>query len=176
MIGGAAPLLMLLGFSPESVEPAANEARPSIATSIEFPLIAAVGPVRAGLLCLPRDKLRGRDFVRSERDFTMLVQQVASDSGADSAKAIIHNIKVSFRSLNVKLCAKSWGVYGTGDTKALSGTADFVFDWSLGDEVREEKHISRIKIDIGKDEAMPPDEIMREALSRLFFQISEHSH
>ncbi|CAM8636318.1 MULTISPECIES: hypothetical protein [Sphingobium] len=145
----------------------------TITTSIDFPLESAVGPVRAGLLCLPKGTVRGKDFVRSQRDLARMVRQAASEqNGTGRAFA---DLQIHFQGLRVQLCAKSWGVFGMGDTQALSGKADFVFAWSRGPGTPAEKQVFRLQIDLSKNDAMPPDDIMREALNRLLLQISQGS-
>lgn len=141
----------------------------TIATSIDFPLEAVVGPVRAGLMCLPNSTLRGRDFVRSQRDLTLLVQQVAYEQNADSHR--LDGLKIGFKAMRVKLCAKSWGVFGTGDRQALSGDADFVFEWSVESHLSMEPRTVRLQIKVGRDQAMPSNDIMREALNQLLARI-----
>ena len=150
----------------------ANGDSGTITASIDFPLESAVGPVRAGLLCLPKGSLRGRDFVRSERDLAKMVRQAASE--LDGHGQAFDGLQIHFQALRVKLCAKSWGVFGMGDTQALSGKADFVFAWR-GSDVPAATQVSRLQIDLDKDDAMPPDDIMQEALSRLLVQISQAS-
>lgn len=147
---------------------AASDIR-TITTSIDFPLESIVGPVRAGLMCLPNSKLRGRDFVRSQKDLTLLVQQVASEQEADGHR--LNDVEINFKGLSVKLCAKSWGVFGTGDRQDLSGEANFVFDWSGGSPPVTGPRTVRLEIKVGKGEAMPSNDIMREAVNQLLARI-----
>ncbi len=149
---------------------AASDIR-TITTSIDFPIDDVVGPVRAGLMCLPNSSLRGRDFVRSQRDLALLMQQVADER--DVGGPAIDGLKVGFKAMRVKLCAKSWGVFGTGDRQDLSGEADFVFDWSAAGLLTEPREV-RVQIKVSKGEAMPPSDIMREALRQLLAQIRQN--
>jgi hypothetical protein len=155
---------------------AAPPAIPTVAASIEFPLTASVGPVRAGLLCMPNSKLHGRDFLRSQKDLALLIQRMLSERKADPFLAGINNFQINFQMLRVKLCARSWGVFGTGDTKALSGRAEFTFAWSIDRDAAAKKTISRFTIELDKAHAVPADEIMDAALNRLLDQIAQSSH
>lgn len=103
--------------------------------AVDFPLSQSIGPLRAGQLCMPRGALRGTDLVRDDREFALLVRQTLDDrasrglpSFGDGAAPLI---ELHLHSANVKLCAKSWGMFGMGDTKSLSGDADFTFTWRL---------------------------------------------
>lgn len=100
---------------------------------VEFPLTNKVGGLQAGQLCFPKGSLRGTDFVADEDEFDFLVRQALDEqSGQDSAPlgtSAAPRIAVHLKSAAVKLCAKSWGMFGLGDTKSLSGTANFTFAW-----------------------------------------------
>ena len=161
LIGGIVAMLL-----PILSQAAAASAAPR--ASIAFPLSDVVGPVRAGLLCLPNGNLHGRDFLRSDADLAVRLQEVM----AEGDQTDHGTLTVRLQSLSVSLCAKSWGVMGMGDRKALSGKADFAFAWSTQAEHSPDK-VARVTIKLGKDQAMPPDDIMQEALRRLVAQIRQ---
>lgn len=175
MIADIAAFAILIGSPP--VPPVPVTAAPaSLAlaiTTVEFPLADVVGPVRAGLLCLPRGKARGSDFLRSPEDLRLLLHQAASQVPAPGGMPA--NLQIGFRALRVKLCARSWGAFGIGHSDALSGDAEFVFDWSVGASSPSARQVARIRIEIGKDQAMSPDAILRTALDRLIVQIRQKS-
>ncbi len=101
----------------------------------------------------------------------MLAQQVAFEQDADGHR--LDGLKIGFKAMHVKLCAKSWGVFGTGDRQALSGDVDFVFEWSGGPPLSMEPRTVRLKIKVGKDQAMPSNDIMREGLNQLLVRIRQ---
>jgi hypothetical protein len=176
MTGAILPFAMWLGAMPVLAQTAATSPLPTVTASIAFPLTTVVGPVRAGLLCMPNGKLRGRDFLRSHKDFPLLIQRALSERQADRSLADIGDLKVDWQMLRVKLCARSWGVFGTGDRKALSGQAEFTFAWSSDRDSATAKTIARVIIERDKDDAIPAEEIMDEALNRLLDQIDQSSH
>ncbi|WP_311267425.1 hypothetical protein [Sphingobium sp. WCS2017Hpa-17] len=166
---------MALAATPCLAEPAMTAPPLTVTTSIAFPLNTVVGPVRAGLLCMPNGKLRGRDFLRSQRDFSLLIQRALSERQADPSLARLGDLQVDLQRMRVKLCARSWGVFGTGDRKALSGQAEFTFAWSSNRDSAATKSIARIIIERNKDDAIPTEEIMEQALNRLLDQIAQSS-
>ncbi|SEJ58995.1 hypothetical protein SAMN05518849_11127 [Sphingobium sp. AP50] len=122
---------------------------------------------------MPNGKLRGSDFLRSQDDLGLLVQRALSKREADATIRPADKIDVRFQKLRVKMCARSWGVLGVGDRKALSGSAEFTFGWSTASGM--EPRMSTVTVDLEKADAMPADDIMVEALNRLLDQIDQLS-
>lgn len=102
---------------------------------VDFPLEQSVGPLRAGQLCMPKGALRGTDLVRDDQEFALLVRQALDDLASRGASSLgdgtAPRIDVHLKAVAVKLCARSWGMFGLGDTKSLSGDAEFTFSWRL---------------------------------------------
>lgn len=103
--------------------------------SVDFPLSKTVGPIRAGTLCLPKGSMRGADLVSDEGQFALLVRQVLDDRAARGQRSLgdgaVPRIELRLKAAAVKLCAKSWGMFGMGDTKSLSGDVQISFAWKI---------------------------------------------
>ncbi len=167
LIGGVVAMLLPALSQAALSQAAAASAVPR--ASIAFPLSDVVGPVRAGLLCLPNGNLHGRDFLRSDADLSVRLQDVM----AEGDQTDLGTLTIRLQALSAKLCAKSWGVMGIGDRKALSGKAEFAFAWSTDPTQSSPDKVTRITVRLGKGQAMPPDEIMQEALRRLVVEIRQ---
>lgn len=142
---------------------------------IAFPLEKGVGPVRAGKLCLPKGQLRGRDFVADQHEFGLIVRQ-GIDALAPEARARLGagsdpvvNLRLS--AIDVKLCAKSWGAFGFGDTKSLSGNARFVFAWSSLEGIGPE-HEVEVRLQPQKRDALTPPAMLRGAVAQALERIA----
>lgn len=99
----------------------------------DLQLNRSVGPLRAGQFCLPKGSITGADFIPDTQQFDLLMRQTL-DAQSPAAQLSLGTssapkIEVHFKSAAVRLCAKSWGMFGMGDTKSLSGKADFTFAW-----------------------------------------------
>ena len=143
----------------------ANAAPPAL--SVHFPLQEKVGPLRAGRLCLPRAAVSGVDFVTDSGQFALLVRQ-ALDVRATNGKKRLGDgasvkVDLTLTALSAKLCAKSWGVMGFGDTKSLSGVSNFTFMWRHAGEAAEP-----VKLDVSvrteTKDGMTPPLILRRAI------------
>ncbi|MFM6830630.1 MAG: hypothetical protein ACKOVA_09920 [Novosphingobium sp.] len=103
--------------------------------TVDFPLAKTVGPIRAGTLCLPKGSMRGSDLVSDEGQFALLVRQVLDERAARGQRSLgdgaVPGIELHLKAAAVKLCAKSWGMFGMGDTKSLSGDVQFSFAWKI---------------------------------------------
>ena len=111
----------------------ANEASAGGGEPPSFPVFAkleiasgeTVGMVSAGMLCLPKGILRVRDFVWDDEDLTSVLREALAElhtgQRQDGLSWSPRAISVTLTGIRAKLCARKWGVFGTGDTKSLAG-------------------------------------------------------
>jgi hypothetical protein len=163
------PALALDSTVPENL-PAAGSG------TVDMPLAAAVGPLRAGKLCLPNGKVRVRDFVSSQSAFAAMVTDALAALAADRKarlSALGPPVSVHLVGISAKLCAKEWGAFAFGDRKSLSGDAAFAFEWGaarLG-AVSLTRHQVVLKLKGGQ--ALPPPEILNAAVTQLLTEIAD---
>lgn len=149
-----------------------DDASQSTATPVTGSLVApvtdAAGVVSAGLACFPSGRLRIADFVRSESAFRDAVRDAFSgDPNAPrlNGKA---TISVALKSIDARLCARGYGVFGMGDRRSMSGESKFAFDWTYQPNEGDLKMGStQVIIKLKKSEAQPVDAILMLALARL---------
>lgn len=127
------------------------------------------GKRRAGMLCLPNGKLRVRDFVPSDGDLQLVADRALKYFGPKAAPLIADGVvfEIRLKSINANLCAHSWGVFGLGDRKDLSGKATFTFAWTLTRPQRPREATSDVLLDLHGDDAATPVEIMEMAVERM---------
>lgn len=141
---------------------------PVIAGTVAIASEDGVGSLSAGKLCLPKGRLRTRDFVASGDAFQLLLNESAQALGNRDR---LRSSAISLTAIDARLCAKGWGAFGTGDTQALSGKAAFRFEWvPTGSDARQSRLID-IAFD-GKG-ARPPEDYLREAVRRLLMQLAD---
>ncbi|KQN09535.1 hypothetical protein ASE85_00815 [Sphingobium sp. Leaf26] len=71
---------------------------------------------------------------------------------------------IRLTALDVRLCAKSWGILGLGDRQRLSGESRFTF---ISERPEGSKAERVIVLELTGKQALRPDEIAREAIRRL---------
>lgn len=141
----------------------------------DFPLNSSIGPLRAGQLCLPKGSVRGTDLISDDHQFDLLVRQVL-DERANGSQYLLGDgrapkVEVHLRSAAVKLCAKSWGMFGMGDTKSLSGKAAFTFTWKMDGQTALAVETIALELN-GKDRLTAPA-ILRRAVTALLGRIAD---
>jgi hypothetical protein len=140
--------------------------------TIDFPLHSSIGPLRAGQLCLPKGSVRGSDLIADGNQFDLLVRQVLEEqaSGGQSSlgNGAVPKVEVHLRSAAVKLCAKSWGMFGMGDTKSLSGDVEFTFAWKRDGQAA--LSVAKIAFKVNGKDRMTAPTILRRAVMSLLKQ------
>lgn len=138
---------------------------------VSIPPEQKVGTVKAGLICMPKGTLRLADFVDDERDFSSRLQRAVDYEVSSSSFPRLSSpatLKVTLWGMKANLCAKSWGVYGTGDTKSLSGTARFTFSWKLENgAILTENAEEVVELKIDKSGAASSSKLLDRALAIL---------
>ena len=124
-----------------------------------------VGSVSAGLMCLPKGQLRVADFVDGRTGFT---QSVFEAWKLRSNLVTVQIAEVHLTAVNVKLCARSWGLFGRGDTKSLSGRVEFRFRRLLANAGAAQTSDDTVAFTLEKRDALPASEILVKALRILF--------
>lgn len=144
--------------------------------TIDFPLSNTVGPLRAGQLCFPKGAAKGTDFVSDQGQFSLLVRDILDAHQASamhtSRSEGAPQIELHFTALAVKLCAKSWGAFGFGDTKTLTGKADFIFSWKPVGSIARTQPIA-ISLQLAGKDRMTAPLIMRRAVDRALQRIQQ---
>jgi hypothetical protein len=145
--------------------------------TINLPFDKKVGSVRAGTLCFPKSSIRVSQFVESSRDFRRAIQEhlnVASDVEASRRPASGPMLSFSLTDIEAKLCAKDWGVFGSGDTKALSGHVVFHFGWAMRDGAESNPEtVEIVDVAVSPAEAVPPKLIFDQAVGILIDRIRD---
>ena len=143
----------------------------SISTSISLPASAVVGSRRAGNLCFPNGSLRVSDFVRSTTEFDEMAQSAFSRrSSFQAGRALLNHgaIVITLKSMGARMCAKGYGLWGTGDRQSLSGNVSFQFGWSYTPTSSTPRTGSRtIEIKLSGKEARSTETILPQALEIL---------
>ncbi|MGH6785669.1 MAG: hypothetical protein ACREBO_02475 [Novosphingobium sp.] len=132
----------------------------------------------AGLLCLPKGVLQIGDFVESNRDFQRRLEiAIERRNGAVAfvpTAGLGSELTVRLVELESKLCAKSWGVFGLGNTKALSGKVRLVFAWTMhsgSPPISTDTEV--IELHIGKKNAATPAALFDQALEVLVERVRD---
>ena len=131
------------------------------------------GQRRAGLLCMPNGSLHVRDFVATEADLRVIVDQ-ALKGQQPLAAALVANgttLTISLTAIRAKLCARAWGAFGQGDHTALSGSIQVTFDWSVVTTAQTRHAAADIALDVAHDDAAVTAQILRRTVDRLIKQI-----
>jgi hypothetical protein len=160
----------------------ANAATPEPAAPLAAIAMAggkSVGTLGAGLACLPKGKLKRSDFVADPAE----MQQDLRDAMAalDPAKRAALSqggtapLSIELREISTRLCNKTYGVFGMGDTRSLSGEARFVFGWLSGGSPAGEAATVEIVLAPGKRDGATPRTLFREALARLLERLASPS-
>ena len=140
--------------------------------AIPVPKGQSAGMLRAGLACLPSGRLTRGDFVADPTE----MQQDLHDALAalDPARLAAlpgggkAALTIELREISTRLCNKSYGVFGRGDTRSLSGEARFLFGWKAASApAGEPAGTVEIVLTPGKRDGATPRSLFREALARL---------
>lgn len=100
----------------------------NLGVSIAVDQGATVGIRSTGLVCIPTSRLVLEDFVPDQEAFKERVaKELSLMNSADAVHTTIKSIRLV--KIEAKLCAKRYGVFGTGDKRSLSGKAVFTFDY-----------------------------------------------
>lgn len=152
-------------------EPAAATSRvpARLLTALVAGLADHAGARRAGLMCLPNATLRVRDFVFGGSDFNGIVSAALAAAQPAAAALVSDGTTVSIKlvSIDAKLCARNWGVFGRGDRVSLSGKARVTFDWTVTGAAGSKHETSDVAVEIARSDPAPPDQILRKAVDRL---------
>ncbi len=143
-------------------------------STVDIPFATAVGPLRAGKLCLPNGKVRVRDFVASQSAFAAMVTDAADSRPADrNARPSTKSPPVAVRLVGItaKLCAKDWGAFSFGDRRSLSGDAAFTFEVGSGGVGADSAVTHQIVLKLKGSQALPPADILNAALIQLLAEI-----
>lgn len=140
----------------------------------DMQLSRSVGPLRAGQFCLPKGSITGADFISDTQQFDLLMRQTL-DAQAPANKVSLGSgsapkIEVHLKSAAVKLCAKSWGMFGMGDTKSLSGKAAFTFTWKK--DGQKALAVETIALEVNGKERLTAPAILRRAVNVLCGRIA----
>ncbi|OYW16664.1 MAG: hypothetical protein B7Z39_00345 [Novosphingobium sp. 12-64-8] len=128
------------------------------------------GKRRAGMLCFPNGKLRIRDFVPSDDDLQRVAARALRDYGHKGAALTADGVtfEIRLKAINANLCAHSWGFWGIGSNRSeLSGKATITFAWSLTRPQRPREATSDVLLEMRRDDAATPVEIMEMAVQRM---------
>lgn len=98
-------------------------------TRVELPFDARAGLMKAGKLCLPSGVLRVSDFVSSDRELRAITEQAIRENPNASKYSEQSNVEIKLTAIDASLCAKSYGMFGLGDRRSLSGRTTFKFLW-----------------------------------------------
>lgn len=144
--------------------------------TVDFPLTSKVGPLKAGQLCLPKGSVKGTDFISDQGQFALLVRQLLDAPNAMRSTSLgdgaAPRIDLHFTALAVKLCAKSWGAFGLGDTKSLSGKTEFTFSWrAVGSPAQS--HPLTVALQPASKDRMTAPSIMQAAVEEALRRIGQ---
>ncbi len=121
--------------------------------------------------------MRGTDLVSDESQFALLVRQVLDERAARGQGSLgdgsAPKIELRLKSAAVKLCAKSWGMFGMGDTKSLSGDVQLSFAWKVDGQALPV--VERIELHPQSTERLTAPAIMRRAVEAVIDRIAEKS-
>lgn len=175
MVRNAAALLILAFFAgPAWANTPVVHEQATIAGSIEMDLEKPVGPIRAGLICLPKGRARGHDFVSGDTEFSAILQDELSDSEEYRGKVAQYGrdgITIELRNIEVSLCARHWGVFGTGDTKSFDGRAQFLFRSYPRNSIGKQLETA-VALELQRDSPMGARAIFRTAIQSLLGRLT----
>ena len=131
----------------------------------------------AGLACFPRGVTTGRKFVADREDFAAMLKSELSELEPDEKARLPFSTaaqgEIILSAIESKLCAKGYGILGRGDTKSLSGSARFTFEWNVTDPGGSRRSGTEIiALNLGKRDALTPPGWLRLALRRLFANLA----
>ncbi len=131
-----------------------------------------IGHLRAGKVCLPNAALYFEDLYVSKSRLNELVYLAVQNLPAGKFKSRVKATGLNLRLVDVdaKLCAKSWGLFGSGARDQLSGTVRLVFQWSHGSAPLVDQQ--SLEVAIPSDEARPKDAIARLTMDRLIADLA----
>lgn len=89
-----------------------------------------------------------------------------------AAQSVVGELAIDLKSIDAKLCAKGYGMFGTGDRRSMSGEVRFAFDWTLTPatgNLRTGRMLVTVKLK--KSEGQPVEAVLPLALGMLRQQI-----
>ena len=169
--------LLLAGFGS-----AAASSQPQPALVLEAAVVnarpdARAGVAKAGTLCLPSGRLHVSDFVAGDGDLTDRAQQalstVRNERGLLAQPPSGRMLKIYLEGIDASLCARKYGMFGLGERRAMSGSMDFHFTWSVSrtGTVAVAPRAETIHLDVRKNEARAVEQFLSDALVALAREI-----
>ncbi|HET9628625.1 MAG TPA: hypothetical protein VFP14_03990 [Novosphingobium sp.] len=119
----------------------------------------------AGLACLPNGKIYLRDFAPSP----LLARDQLADALDRMGAAPLATVAVTLLSLEGKLCARDFGMFGRGDRQSLSGAVTFRFAWSLESG---SVHQEAVTVEALRHNGGTPGDLFTRALDELAHRIA----
>jgi len=168
--------LILLGMGLIDVPQSERTTIENLSTEIEPLREARVGSLSAGIFCLPRGSLYREDFVGSVSDFRDVVESELANYRERASTDVEKSLgleRVALRSIDARLCAKKYGVWGTGEQSALSGRISIQFDVDRLVAGRAITSTRTIAFDIEGAKAMTARQIFAKAVSQLIAELSK---
>jgi hypothetical protein len=117
-----------------------------------------IGLKKAGFACVPSGWLHVHDFVGDDTALIDVFEKEFERQAVD--KDSLKGLSINLQDAEVNLCNRGYGIWGTGDTKSLSGKAKFTFSSkrTLSDgNIRVGSQIVNIELD--KKSALAPEQI-----------------
>ncbi|MBX9885326.1 MAG: hypothetical protein K2X68_10175 [Novosphingobium sp.] len=134
----------------------------NVGTNLDYH--AHIGRLRAGKPCLPNKTLYFDEIFVSKSRLNELGYLVFRDLADGKFKSSVQRTGLSILLVDVdaKLCAKSWGFFGSGARNQLSGSVRLVYQWAQGSAPLAAAQT--IDVEIPSDQARSKDTIARYAL------------
>ncbi len=130
-----------------------------------------VGGVSAGWACLPSGRLHARDFVDDDADMADIINSLMTEKAENRRMEAVEasaysSLRIDLVQIKAKLCAKSYGVFGLGDKKSMSGKSQFTFNWEIVDGMY---HAGNTTIEVISDNNSPMTtrQIFRQSIKLL---------
>lgn len=142
--------------------------------SIVVPRGSIVGTRAAGLLCLPSGRLVLEDFVPDQDAFKEQVdREIALKRPLFTQPFAISSV-VLVR-IESKLCAKDYGVFGTGNKRTLYGSAKFSFEHTAVRNGSLQKGLSVIEVVTQSKDGLTLPEITSRAIKLVSTKLLEEA-
>lgn len=145
----------------------------NVSTNLDYH--AHIGRLRAGKLCLPNAPLFFNDVFVSKSRLNELGYLVFRDLADGRFKSSVQKAGMSILLIDIdaKLCAKSWGFFGSSSRNQLSGSVRLVYQWAQGSAPLAAAQT--IDVEIPSDQARSKDAIARYTLEKLIAALAKQA-
>lgn len=169
----AAIFICILPNTPTAAQSSAQNPIINVFTDLQYR--TRVGHLRAGKLCLPNAALYFDDFYVSKSRLIELVYLAVHNltAGKFKSKVEAEGLNIRLVDVDAKLCARSWGMFGSGARDQLSGSVHLAFQWSFGSAPLGDQQ--SLDVDVPSSEARPKEAIARLTVDQIIADLARQA-